>query len=245
MERPTTMPKRKPLISATGITAFAAIAAILLSGGHSPFTLQPAVAGGDAVEAPAPIEEALVEEAAGDQSEEPAPAGDPATTQAPKLVAVRATPQPTRKPSAGSSGPATPAPTRTPRPTSAPTQAPTPAPTPQPTARPTTAPTPTPATASAGLSITLSDGQPVLSWGACSSASFSAYGVVRSLDAEIHYPPEDNDTVVALIKSSSITQVTDTSAPSRKVYYRVWCLSNSGGEYKSISTTPTVSVTVP
>jgi hypothetical protein len=64
--------------------------------------------------------------------------------------------------------------------------------------------------------------------------------VVRSLDSEIHYPAEDKDTVVALITSAGTTSITDTGAPNSKVYYAVWCLSKSDGEYKTIWKTPTV-----
>ena len=71
------------------------------------------------------------------------------------------------------------------------------------------------------------------------SSRFAAYAVVRSLDSEIHYPAEDRDTVVALITSAGTTSLTDTGAPNSKVYYAVWCLSRSDGEYKTIWKTPT------
>jgi hypothetical protein len=64
--------------------------------------------------------------------------------------------------------------------------------------------------------------------------------VVRSLDSEIHYPAEDKDTVVAVIKNSGTTSLVDTGAPNARVYYAVWCLSSSDGEFKTIWKTPSV-----
>ena len=244
------MPKRTPLVSASGITALAAAASILLSGGHSPFEPRPAAGADGAIEAPAAAAgagEALVAAATG------SPIETPAATPAPTAVAVPAAPAPTRRPANGSTRVAAPAPARTSLPTADPTAPATPEPVAAPTSEPTDRPSPdqaprqtsAPARERASLSVALADGHPVLSWSTCTSDSFAAYAVVRSLDSEIHFPAEDNDTLVAMITSRDATQLTDTGAPSRKVYYRVWCLAGGGGDSSTISTTPTVSVTVP
>ena len=82
-------------------------------------------------------------------------------------------------------------------------------------------------------------------WTVCSVSNFHAYALVRSRDSEIHYPPEDLDTVVTSESSQSSTSAVDDPAPSGKSWYRVYCLSRSGGETKVRATTKTVDVPVP
>ncbi len=240
------MPKRQPLITASGVTALVAVVVLLFSGGHSPFAPHANAAAGAQSQLPVLADpgEALVDISASD------PIRESEATEGPMTVVVPATPRPTAR-STGGAAPA-PTPSRRPAPTAAPTRQPTaapvtppPAPTPTPTQAPTPRPTRSPAPTSAVLSVSLVNGQPLLSWGVCSSSSFAAYAVVRSLDSEIHYPPESNDTLVAMITSAATTQVSDTKAPTGRLYYRVWCLWNEGGEYQTISRTSIVSATVP
>ena len=81
-------------------------------------------------------------------------------------------------------------------------------------------------------------------WTACTSSGFSGYALVRSLDSEIHYPPEDRDTVVARVGTGT-TAATDGSAPSGTLTYRVYCLTTKGGETKVASQTPSKQIHVP
>jgi hypothetical protein len=106
-------------------------------------------------------------------------------------------------------------------------------------------PTPTAAPVAFRLTASVVGGDVRVDWTACTASGFSAYAVVRSGDSEIHYPPEDLDTVVARVSTVSSTAVTDTAAPSGKVWYRVWCLTSSGGETRTAAVTNTVAVTVP
>lgn len=114
----------------------------------------------------------------------------------------------------------------------------------QPTPKPTPKPTAPPA-ATFTLTVTLSGGNPVADWSSCSASDLSGYALVRSLDSEIHYPPEDFDTVVAQVGPSGTTAATDSAAPAGRVWYRVYCLGSSGGETRVRATTSTVSITVP
>jgi len=228
----TSLPQRRPLILASGITVIAAALALNISDGHSPFA---AVAVADqpiaelAVAAPDPTTtpEAIA------LSDETATPDDPSPTPRPAKVKAASTPRPRV---AAAASPAT-APSK-PRPTAKPTPRPTakPKPTPKPTAAPAQD-TPT-------LAVDVRNGNPALSWTTCTSEAFKAYAVVRSTDSEIHYPPEDHDTVVAMVTSRADTRQADTGAAAGvRVWYRVWCLSRTDNEYKTIWRTPTVSVT--
>jgi hypothetical protein len=108
-----------------------------------------------------------------------------------------------------------------------------------PTAAPA-APTPAPAT----FSATVTAGGVLVSWPMCTASGFSRYAVVRSTDSEIHYPPEDFDTLAASITSSSTTSYLDPVG-SGTYWYRVWCLTSSGGEILTAWSTGTAKVTVP
>ena len=104
------------------------------------------------------------------------------------------------------------------------------------------APTPRP-TPAGNLSITVSGGQPTLSWTTCTAANFAAYAVVRSTTSEIHFPAETNNTLVAMVTDPAATSLIDTGAPAGvRSYYRVWCTYVADTEYKTIWTTQTVSV---
>lgn len=114
-----------------------------------------------------------------------------------------------------------------------------PAPTPNPTPKPTP-------TGSFALAISLDGGGGVVAgWTVCTSSGFNSYVLVRSLDSEIHYPAEDLDTVVATVTSNATTTATDPGAPSGHLWYRLYCLTRSGGETRIGATTSTVSIVVP
>lgn len=233
------MPHWRPLVTAASATTIAALLTIGITGGHSPF----------AVSAPAqdPVANEVVDPTAWPDTADAVPTDDAASP----TPGQAATPRPTARPRSSSSGGGgtttaswggssgsskSGGDSSTPRPTAKPTPRPTAKPTPEPTERPTPAPTQQQA---GTLRVSDNDAGPRLSWTQCTSSRFAAYAVVRSLDSEIHYPAEDRDTVVALITSAGTTSLTDTGAPNSKVYYAVWCLSRSDGEYKTIWKTPT------
>jgi hypothetical protein len=114
-----------------------------------------------------------------------------------------------------------------------------PKPTPKPPSQPTSPP------GSFSLTVTLGGGGVIADWTTCSAAGFDSYALVRSRDSEIHYPPEDLDTLVARIRTASTTAVTDTSAPAGSNWYRVYCLTSSGGEIRTAATTSTRQIAVP
>jgi outer membrane biosynthesis protein TonB len=222
------LPKPRPFIAATCVTAVVAALTFALAGAHSPFAVVaadqplPELAGlAEATPEPTDDAVAIVE------TEEPATATPTKRPSKPRAAA-------TARPRAASNRPAA-----TPRPTAKPK--PKPKPTPKPTPRPTAAP----AQDSPNLRVEVDDGRAVLTWTRCTSGSFAAYAVVRSTDNEIHFPAEDRDTVVAMLTDRGSTRVTDRDAPNgARVWYRVWCVSRSDGEYKTIWRTPTVSVTL-
>jgi hypothetical protein len=111
--------------------------------------------------------------------------------------------------------------------------------TPRPTPRATAAP------AGFSLTVSLSGGSVVADWTACSPNAFSGYALVRSTDAEIHYPPEDRDTTVATVGAGSGTKTTDAGPPSGRMTYRVYCLTRTDNETKVAAATNTASVVVP
>jgi hypothetical protein len=239
------MPHLRPLITASSFTALAAALAITFSSGHSPFA-QVAVAAADQPVAAADATNPTASPAVAALLATDAPSADPSTADRTASSA----------PTATTPGPVAVAPVAVTR--SAPTWTPTSRPTARPTSRPTAppvgtaAPTPSPIpqptaaprSAAGSLSVSVAGGSPVLSWTACSAANFAAYAVVRSTDSEIHFPAEDHDTLVAMVTSAGSTRLADTGAPAGvRVWYAVWCLSQSDGEYKTIWKTPAVSVT--
>lgn len=114
---------------------------------------------------------------------------------------------------------------------------------PKATPRPT--PRPTPAVGGFSLALSLSGSSVVADWTACSPSGFSGYALVRSTDSEIHYPPEDRDTLVTTVAAGGGTKATDSGAPAGRVWYRAYCLTRSDNETKVAGATNTVSVTVP
>lgn len=105
-------------------------------------------------------------------------------------------------------------------------------------------PTAAPAPPAASFTATLVSGGVQLSWPTCTASGFASYAIVRSKDSEVHYPPEDLDTVVATITSAATTTVTDPVA-SGTYWYQVYCRTNAGGEARTASKTAILKVTVP
>jgi hypothetical protein len=114
---------------------------------------------------------------------------------------------------------------------------------PKATPRPT--PRPTPAVSGFSLALSLSGSSVVADWTACSPSGFSGYALVRSTDSEIHYPPEDRDTLVTTVAPGGATVATDAAAPSGRVWYRTYCLRRQDNETQVAGATNTVSVAVP
>jgi hypothetical protein len=110
----------------------------------------------------------------------------------------------------------------------------------------TTTATPRPATTGPfSLSLSLDGGGVRATWTTCSVSGFHAYALVRSTDSEIHYPPEDHDTLVTQIASNATTSAVDAGAPSGSLWYRVYCLVRPDSETKVAKTTSTIKITAP
>lgn len=107
---------------------------------------------------------------------------------------------------------------------------------------PTPAPTPRPATLT--LTVELASGGVLASWSACSSSGFNSFALVRSSDSEIHYPPEDGDTLVARIANIDARSTVD-AAPSGSSWYRLYCLARFDGETRTAATSTTQKIIVP
>lgn len=111
----------------------------------------------------------------------------------------------------------------------------------------TRAPTPKPAAPATpfSLAVQLAGGGVQATWTKCARSDFYAYALVRSTDSEIHYPPEDRDTLIAQITTQSASSATDAAAPSGNLWYRVYCLSRHDSENQVVATTSTVRITAP
>ena len=109
-----------------------------------------------------------------------------------------------------------------------------------------TTPTPAPTAAPAfSLTLALSGGSVVATWTGCSVAGFAGYALVRSLDSEIHYPPEDKDTLVTTVTAQSTLSFTDSAAPAGTITYRVYCLRRQNNETQVAATTNSRQIQVP
>ena len=107
----------------------------------------------------------------------------------------------------------------------------------------TAAATPKPTPQILGLTLTLAAGGGVAaSWTACSTAALDSYVLVRSIDKEVHYPPEGGDTVVARVGS---TTTVDAAAPAGSLWYRVYCLALIEGQAKTVAKSDTQTIAVP
>ena len=102
--------------------------------------------------------------------------------------------------------------------------------------------TPKPAPQILELLLTLDTGGVGASWMSCSAAALDSYVLVRSIDHEVHYPPEDGDTIVARLDS---TGVLDGAAPPGTSWYRVYCLALVDGQVKTVAKSGTESIVVP
>lgn len=111
-------------------------------------------------------------------------------------------------------------------------------------ATPTPRPTATP-TGAFSLVLAIGGGGVVADWTTCTAAGFDSYALVRSSDLEVHFPPEDRDTVVARISSVSTTKATDAAAPAGSNWYRAYCLTLGDGELRTAATTAMVGISVP
>jgi hypothetical protein len=113
--------------------------------------------------------------------------------------------------------------------------------------------TPRPATGGGGtgsvtspsLTLSLAGGGVRADWSACSVSGFAGYALVRSLDSEIHFPPEDRDTEVARVASASTTAATDAGAPSGRLTYRVYCLVRHDNETQAVGSSAAKQIQVP
>jgi hypothetical protein len=116
-------------------------------------------------------------------------------------------------------------------------------------AAPTPTPRPTATPRSGGSALTLSvavaAGGIEATWSTCTVSGFNSYALVRSTDNEIHYPPEDRDTLVARITDVGQTSLLDTGASSGSAWYRLYCLVSQSGELKVSASSPTQQITVP
>jgi hypothetical protein len=95
------------------------------------------------------------------------------------------------------------------------------------------------------LTLTVSGGAVRADWSTCTYGGFTGYAVVRSIDKEVHWPPESGDTEVARIGSRTTTAATDDTAPSGTSWYRVYCLYTQDGETKVAGKSDTRQITVP
>lgn len=82
-------------------------------------------------------------------------------------------------------------------------------------------------------------------WSACPVAGFAGYAVVRSVDKEVHWPPEDGDTEVARPTAAGDTSAVDVAPPSGTLSYRVYCLVLRDRELKVAGKSGTASMVVP
>jgi hypothetical protein len=98
---------------------------------------------------------------------------------------------------------------------------------------------------SLSLTLSLSGGGVRVDWSACSVSGFAGYAVVRSLDSEIHFPPEDRDTEVARITSASTTVATDGAAPTGRLTYKVYCLVSRDHEISVAGSSAAKQIQVP
>ena len=108
-----------------------------------------------------------------------------------------------------------------------------------------TTPTPRPVVMARSLTLTVSGGAVRADWETCTYSGFTGYAVVRSIDKEVHWPPESGETEVARIGSRTTTAATDDAAPSGTSWYRVYCLYTHDGETKVAGKSDARQITVP
>jgi hypothetical protein len=101
--------------------------------------------------------------------------------------------------------------------------------------------TPRPDGQSLDLTLAVAGSGVAASWTSCSAEGFDSYALVRSTDHEVHYPPEDHDTLIARIPGR---QTTDAAATGT-VWYRVYCLASHDGETRQVAASATESISAP
>jgi hypothetical protein len=95
------------------------------------------------------------------------------------------------------------------------------------------------------LKLTISGDDVKADWSTCHADGFATYVLVRSTNKEVHYPPEDQDSIAATVTSRSTTEATDSDPPSGTVWYRLYCLATRDGQQKTVAKSGTEQTTVP
>jgi hypothetical protein len=103
-------------------------------------------------------------------------------------------------------------------------------------------PGPTPEVIS--LTLSSSGGSVVAEWSTCHADAFAQYVLVRSTNKEVHYPPEDGDSIAATVTARSTTEATDSEAPAGTVWYRLYCLAIRDGQLNAVAKSGTGQITV-
>ena len=87
-----------------------------------------------------------------------------------------------------------------------------------------------PAAKAIEIGVGLNDGKVIVEWSACDVAGFSAYKVLRSIDATVTSPKGENDTLVGVVESAATTRLVDTKAPAgKRLFYRVFAFAAHEG----------------
>jgi hypothetical protein len=120
-----------------------------------------------------------------------------------------------------------------------------PAPTPKPDPEPEPDPSDKPDAGTLGLSLSLKEGKPYVDWSEC-SGDFDLYKVVRSTDSTVTWPKGSGDSNVAAVGKDGKTAAWDGDAPTgKKLWYRVFCLRETGGDYAVVAATSAKAIVVP
>jgi outer membrane biosynthesis protein TonB len=123
---------------------------------------------------------------------------------------------------------------------------PEPEPEPEPKPDPTPEPTPKPEVGALGLAVSIDEGHPWVDWTACEADGFEGYKVVRSKDSTVTFPAGDNDSVIAFVGADGKTAFFDKDAPAgRKLWYRVFCVDKTDGNYVVRAASAARAVTTP
>jgi hypothetical protein len=98
-----------------------------------------------------------------------------------------------------------------------------------------------------GLEASLTGEGVVLHWQECTSASFSFYKVVRSMNENPSYLPyTDGTQVIGVIENHSVTGLTDGDVASGQTwFYRVQAIGYWNGQKVVLGQTAVVAVTIP
>ena len=106
---------------------------------------------------------------------------------------------------------------------------------------------PPPPPVSLGFEANLTGEGVVLHWQECTSASFSFYKVVRSMNENPSYLPyTDGTQVIGVIENHSVTGLTDGDVASGQTwYYRVQAIGYWNGQKVVLGQTAVIAVTIP